>query len=110
MWYSLNNDDRSDYVKMVTRGFLELSDYYLSLGADDEGVYSFEINTRPTRSLPYINSFQNAVTYEISLDQFRFVRRVQTVLDLVAELGGLWTSISRIFLLFLGMFNYFGSY
>lgn len=95
---------------MVTRGFLELSDYYLSLGADDEGVYSFEIEPRPTRSLPYINNFQNSITYEISLHQFRFVRRVQTVLDLVAELGGLFTSISRIFLVILALINYFGSY
>ena len=56
-YYSLNNDDRSDFVKVINRGFLELNDKYVSFGDDDDGVLSFEISQKPTRSLPYRNKF-----------------------------------------------------
>ena len=109
-WYSLNNESRDDNVNLATRGFLELADEYISVGTDQEEETSFFIERKPKRSLGYDNKFQNSITYEMSLDQERYVRRVSTILDLFSELGGLFTSISRIFLLIIAGVNYFGSY
>ena len=46
----------------------------------------------------------------MSLDRVYLIRKVPTILDLFSELGGLFTSISRLFLLIISILNYFGSY
>ena len=42
------------------------------------------------------NNFQNAVTFEISRSQIRYVRYVYGLLDFLSELGGLHRSIKVI--------------
>lgn len=46
----------------------------------------------------------------MSLDKVRYVRRIFTFHDLLAGLGGLFTSISQVSLVILAGINYFGSY
>jgi len=60
--------------------------------------------------MPYLNSFQNAVTYEMSLTKNQYYRRVYSILDFASEIGGIFTTFGSAFLLIITGLNYFGSY
>ena len=64
----------------------------------------------PNRDLPYKNRFQNAITYEVTLTLTRYFRRVYSILDFLSEIGGLFSTFTRLFLLIITGLNYFGSY
>lgn len=53
---------------------------------------------------------QNAVTFEMSLSNNRYFRRIYSIMDIVAELGGMFSAIGSITLLIITGLNYFGSY
>ena len=60
--------------------------------------------------MPYKNSWQNAVTFEMSNAQENYNRVVYSNLDLVSDLGGLYGAISPIFVGFVAIINYYSSY
>ena len=107
-WYALNNQARSDYVKVITRTAMQLNDDYMGFSKDEES--GFFKTSQPTRAMPYPNTFQNAITYEVSLDQRFYYRQVYTSLDFLSETGGLFTALSRLCLVIITGLNYFGSF
>ena len=60
--------------------------------------------------MPYDNQFQNAITFEVSLDQKKYYRTVYGTLDFVAEIGGLFSALGRLCLAIIGTLNFFGSF
>ena len=60
--------------------------------------------------MPYDNSFQNAITFEMSLTNKIYWRRVYSTLDLGSDIGGLFGLISPISLSIIAVCNYFSSY
>ena len=60
--------------------------------------------------MPYKNNYQNALTYELSLDKHFYYRSVYSSLDFLSELGGLFSAFGRFCLLIITAFNYFGSF
>lgn len=46
----------------------------------------------------------------MSLTNDHYFRRVYNFMDLIAEIGGLFTAFGSIFMLMTGALNYFGSY
>ena len=51
----------------------------------------FKIDSSPPRELPFKNSFQNAMTFELLDSKQLYIRSVYSVLDLLAQVGGLKT-------------------
>ena len=64
----------------------------------------------PTRGLPYDNKFQNAITYEVSINQKRYFRSVYSIMDYFSQIGGLLSLFGSFCLLIITCLNYFGSY
>lgn len=58
----------------------------------------------------YDKPFVNAVTYELSLMQKRYVRQVYTLLDFLAELGGLLSFLRLLSIGLVIVFQFFGSH
>ena len=56
--------------------------------------------------MSYENGFMNAMTFELSPNKRIFSRSVFSFLDYVAELGGLFASLSSLFAFILFIFNY----
>ena len=54
-WYALNNEARSDYVKVITRTAMQLNDDYMGFRRDEES--GFFKKSLPTRAMPYPNRF-----------------------------------------------------
>ena len=67
---------------------------------------AFFVEQDASRLLPYVNLMQNAVTYEMSLDQRVFIREVFTFLDLLGDLGGLLGALTPICVLFVSICQY----
>ena len=107
-WFPLNSQSRSDYVRLITRTRMDLEDDYW--GFQSEGDKGFFTELKPTRNLPYSNKFQNAITYEVSLEQRFYYRKVYTSLDFLSEIGGIFSALSRICLVLITGLNYFGSF
>ena len=64
----------------------------------------------PGRDMPYNNRFHNAITYEVSLVNHTYNRRVVNILDYLSEMGGLFNALKIIFYLVVAGLNYYGSY
>ena len=64
----------------------------------------------PNRELPYKNLFQNAVTFEMSLNQKQYFRRVYSLLDFLSDVGGLYSAVSPICMLLIVLMNFNSSY
>ena len=58
----------------------------------------------------YKNKFQNAVTYEMSLDKKIYIREVYTLLDLMGDLGGLFGALTPLFAAIVKLCQYEGAY
>ena len=58
----------------------------------------------------YNNKIWNGVTYEMSLSSKRYFRRVYSIMDFFAEMGGLAGSFGSLSFAAVYCFNYFGSY
>ena len=100
---------RADYVTMIQRSKLDLRDNYWYEQSRHEDI-GFTINKELTRNMPYPNTFQNAITFELSLDQESYYRTVYSFLDYLSELGGLFSALGRICLVIATSLNYFGSF
>ena len=54
-WYALNIENRSDYVRYITRTKMDLNDDYW--GIESENSVGFFTESKTMRSLPYVNNF-----------------------------------------------------
>mmetsp|Transcript_25997 Transcript_25997/g.32415 ORF Transcript_25997/g.32415 Transcript_25997/m.32415 type:complete len:160 (+) Transcript_25997:827-1306(+) len=107
----MNYEARTDYVNFHVRTHVELNDHYMSIGSIGKETYSgFVKEVQQTRTLPYANTFWNAITYEVSLTQKRYFRTVFSLLEFFSAMGGLFAAFARICLLIITGVNYFGSY
>ena len=82
-----------------------MNDYKLNLSnirIDREK--GFDIETKLPRNLPYINSFWNSITYEMSLSRLSYTRTVYSYLDLLRDIGGLFSAIAPVFAIIVGIF------
>ena len=108
-YYPIAVESRTDTVKMVQRIKLNLNDYTLNFGSyflDEEDGFSTEIVEK--RSMPYANTFQNAITYELSLHRKEYNRRVYNFLDFLGDLGGLMAIIGKVFVPLVAILTYRG--
>ena len=94
VWHPLSPDVRTDTIYIVQRKSVIMNDYRFNVGSllhDDE--IGFETIQAPSRIMPYKNQFQNAVTFEMSLSQIEYKRRVYNFLDFLSDLGGLFGTL-----------------
>ena len=69
----------------------------------------FIIEKINSRNLPYKNLFQNTITYEISLTRLHYTRIVYSFLDLMKDVGGLFSAIGPLFGAVVGILQYRGA-
>lgn len=104
-WYPLSANWRTDNVNEIVRQSSDLNDNYLSLGTitleDENGFY---IQRKVGREMPYPNSFQNAITYELSQTQRHHFRQVYSLLDFLADIGGFLSAIGSLCLIIVTVF------
>lgn len=60
--------------------------------------------------MPYDNDMHNAVTIEINLDHKVYFRVVYSLLDFLADVGGLLGAIKPLFLGYVVIMNYYSGY
>ena len=110
-WYGVNNVMRSDSPLVIYRSDINLDDNQFSLGSfmkDEEK--GFQMRDTPTRIMEYPNDFYNAITFEMSFTHRMYNRHVYNSLDLLADLGGLFSALRVPFAAVLLLLNYFNSY
>ena len=95
---------------MITRTDMELEDNPLRFGLQAKNQAGYEILKHPSRELPYKNKFWNAITFEVSLDQRKYFRRVYALADLLSDLGGLSGALSPLCYAVVLSCQYRGSY
>ena len=109
-WYPVSHTSRADYVNLVTRANFNLNDYIFNLSNMRIDLQTgFDIEKRNTRNIPYKNLFQNSVTYEISLTRLHYTRIVYSFLDLMKDVGGLFSAIGPLFGLIVSLLQYRGA-
>ena len=69
----------------------------------------FDIEVKQSRILPYKNLFHNSVTYEFSLTRLHYTRIVYSFLDLMKDVGGLFSAIGPLFGLIVNILQYRGA-
>lgn len=57
----------------------------------------FDLEVTETRLLPYKNSFQNSITFEMSLKRREVTRTVYSFMDYLGDLGGLFSALGPFF-------------
>ena len=96
---------------MISRTKLNLSDYQWDIGNLQTDVEEgFEVDIEVSRVLPYDNRFWNAITFEVSSAQYETTRTVYTIMDLLKDVGGLFTAIGKIFGAIVMILQYRGMY
>ena len=63
----------NDYVNMITRTSMQLKDSWYDTGSE-EAETGFYKEVTPKRDMPYDEPFQNAITFEMTLDQKEYFR------------------------------------
>lgn len=110
-WYSLTPGARTDYINFVVRSLVELSDYIWNIGnLDAVKVDGFHFEKQPNRVISNQSLIQTAITFEMSYTQKKYFRRVYTVFDFLADVGGLFGSIYPICQGLVIFMQYHGSY
>lgn len=59
--------------------------------------------------MPYANSFQNAITFEVSTEEKRFIRSSYSIVDFLAELGGVVSAVTPTCIGVLTFFHFQGA-
>ena len=96
---------------MITKTDLKLNDYHWSVGdLRKEENKGFDIDVTETRVLPYKNRFQNAITYEMSMNRHEYTRTVYNILDFMRDMGGLFNALTLIFGTIIAILQYRGMY
>lgn len=83
---------------MIHRSEATVNDSLFNIGQLlTEKEHGFFISAQPSRELPYKNLFHNAITFEVTLTNTMYVRRVYNFLELVGDLGGLFGAVWPLF-------------
>ena len=110
-WHPLTLVLRTDYVHKILRTRYEMNDSIWNLGSmtleDETGFFSFR---EPNRELTIENDVQTSVTFEMSFEQRVYNRKVYSVLDLLAELGGLFGTLGALSFMIIFLIQYRGVY
>lgn len=81
--------------KIITRSDVQLGDnIYNIAGLFDERQDAYFVEDGVPRILPYLNRFQNSITFELSLTERSIIRTVYTFLDLLKDVGGLFGALA----------------
>ena len=97
-WYPVSELVRFEYVKMITRTRLKLNDHHWNIGnMRVEMEDGYDVDVKKSRILPYKNTMQNAITFEMSLSRKEFSRTVYNIMDFMRDMGGLFTTLGLIF-------------
>ena len=95
---------RTEYVAQVQRNHVVLQDSLFGFSfVEQKEEYGFSLDWQASREINYDDKLQTVVTIELSNQQTAYFRKVYTFLDLLADLGGLFSSIS---LLCFFLYNY----
>ena len=57
----------------------------------------YDVDVKKSRILPYKNTMQNAITFEMSLSRKEYSRTVYNIMDFMRDMGGLFTALGLIF-------------
>ena len=96
---------------MITRSKLNLNDYQWNIGDLLQDIEDgFDLKVTETRLLPYINSFQNSITFEMSLQRNEVSRTVYSLMDFLGDLGGLFSALGPFFGTLVAVLQYRGMY
>jgi hypothetical protein len=108
----MSPNTRVDYVRMITRKDMQLNDDWLANIGDVfvQEEIGYVADRMPSRELPYQNFYRNSITYELSLNQIKYFRRVYSLLDVLADMGGLYGAISPLCFAIVLLFHYRSSY
>ena len=110
-WWALSEKQRIDQVRMISRTKINLNDYQWDIGNFlQENEEGFDVEIGISRELPYDNRFWFAITFEVSSAQLETTRTVYTVMDLLKDVGGLFTAIWKIFGVLEMILQYRGMY
>ena len=110
-FFPMNYNSRLDYVKMIYRSDVQLSDSIKDFGGlMTEYDTAYFLEEKFNRLLPYKNKFQNSITFEMSLNKRVFIRHVYTFLDMIGDLGGLFGALTPLCVIIVSIFQYQSSY
>ena len=110
-WYPMTPSARIDYPTKLTRTNITLNDSQMNYaGLATESEVGFFLDVYPSRVLPYLNNWQNALTIEMSLDLRVYHRKVYSWGDYVSDMGGLFGALSPICMSILTIINFYSSY
>ena len=110
-WFPISTGSRTDYVNILGRYTMQLNDSPFNIGSVTEELEKgFSVNRAPNRELPYPNTWQNAITFEVDLDRVNYNRKVYSNLDYASDLGGLYGAIAPVFGGVVFLINFWGSY
>ena len=88
-----------------------MNDNQISLGGFmKEHEKGFWTEQASSRFMEYPNDFYNAITFEMSFMHRNYYRQVYNSLDLMADLGGLFSALKLPFLVVLLALNFYNSY
>ena len=94
----MSEKSKVDQVRMITRSKLNLNDYHWNIGDMRKDVEDgFDLEVTETRLMPYKNSFQNSITFEMSLSRNEYTRTVYSFMDFLGDLGGLFSALGPFF-------------
>ena len=76
---------------------------------EGEDIEGFSLEWQPTREASYDKNIQTFIIIELSNNLLLFERRVYTTLDMLADIGGLSSSLSLVCLAIVIIFQFYGS-
>lgn len=66
------------------------------------------MSRQPNREINISQTLQTAIVFEVSRTQKSYFRRVYTIFDLLADVGGLFGSVFPFFAIIVGAVQYYG--
>lgn len=106
--HALSKDVRADFPRQISISEIQFTRFPLGIHLEDESDQIFTVIDDPLRILPYNNTFQNAVTFEISENKKILTRVDYGVLDWLSDIGGLYKILQMGVLMLVLMMNEHG--
>ena len=86
----------TEYIYTIKRTLIKLNDSVMGLnflfGEEKSGFEYGQVRSRETN----FNSYQTSIVFQLSRSQLNYFRQVDTIFDLLANLGGLFSALSLI--------------
>ena len=102
----------TEIVYRVKRSIMSLNDSLLGLNflfREEKPGFVIDHEATSETFMEYAG-VQTMISYELSTVQINYYRQIDTVLDLLASLGGLFSALSLIFYSIVCVFHFNGSY